>query len=151
VAPTICSYRGGQPRGLVLPDPVCTPGVADPSVTQANIHQTICVAGYSTRVRPSTSYTSPLKTRQMTLYGDVDLASNYEEDHLISLELGGSPTDPRNLWPEYPASPNSKDRLEDRLHTLVCADQLALTDAQRAIANDWIAAYRQFIGREPSR
>ena len=29
--------------------------------------------------------------------------SDYQEDHLISLELGGNPTDPRNLWPEpYP-------------------------------------------------
>jgi len=30
----------------------------------------------------------------------VDKApSHYEEDHLISLELGGNPRDPKNLWP----------------------------------------------------
>jgi len=28
-----------------LPDPECTPGVADAGVAQANIHQTICVPG----------------------------------------------------------------------------------------------------------
>jgi hypothetical protein len=34
---------------------------------------------------------------------DMGLVGNpkdYEEDHLISLELGGAPRDPKNLWPQ---------------------------------------------------
>ncbi len=55
------------PEGL--PDPACDPGAADPRVTQGNIGQTICVAGYAATIRPSTSYTTPLKVEQMKLYG----------------------------------------------------------------------------------
>src|SRR5437016_11891368 len=84
-----------------LPDSICTPGVADPRVTQANILTTICVSGYTTKVRPSTAYTNALKVEQIRAYGYADTnPTDYEEDHLIPLELGGHPTDPKNLWPE---------------------------------------------------
>lgn len=132
--PKACHARG------VLPDPACTPGVADPAVTQADIHATICVAGYSGRVRPPTSYTAPLKLAQMVRYGDTLPASQYEEDHLISLELGGAPRDPLNLWPEPGASPNLKDATENRLHRAVCAGTMTLAAAQHAIATDWTKA-----------
>src|SRR5262249_10317692 len=80
-----------------------TPGVLNPAVTQAAIASTICRRGWTATVRPPTSYTSALKLRQMALYGETGPPSRYQEDHLISLELGGDPTDPRNLWPEpYP-------------------------------------------------
>jgi len=54
---------------------------------------------------------------------------HYEEDHLIPLEIGGNPTDVRNLWPEPRNSEHSageKDKLENRLHELVCAQRLIL-------------------------
>jgi hypothetical protein len=38
-----------------------------------------------------------------------------------------------------------KDRLEDRLHELVCAGRLSLPEAQKAIATDWIVAYRRYV------
>ena len=124
-----------------LPDPICTPGLADPRVTQANIHATICVSGYTARVRPPTRYTNALKAEQIKAYGysDTNLA-DYEEDHLIPLELGGHPTDPRNLWPEpragaYAAS--TKDRLENALHKGVCTAVMTLAAAQAAIADNW--------------
>lgn len=81
-----------------LPDRICTPGVADPRVTQDTILTTICVSGYTTKVRPSSSYTNALKHSQIIAYGysDTNLA-DYEEDHLIPLEVGGHPTDPKNL------------------------------------------------------
>ena len=78
-----CTARDG------LPDPTCTPGVADPRVTQANIHETICRSGYSANVRPPTSVTVPIKAERMSAYGYTDAPANYELDHLISLELGG--------------------------------------------------------------
>ena len=70
-------------------------------------------------------------------------------DHLISLELGGS-NSLKNLWPEsYQGAWNAhvKDRLENRLHALVCAGQLDLKTAQHAIATNWIAAYQQYLGQ----
>ena len=75
-----------------------------------------------------------------------------EVDHLISLEIGGA-DDPRNLWPRpYDgASLNArvKDRLESRLHAEVCAGNVALEDAQREIAADWVQAFRKYIGEPP--
>ncbi len=122
----------------VLPDPVCTPGVIDERVTQDNIGATICVSGYSRSVRPSSSYTSRLKVQQIAEYGYSDTdPRHYEEDHLISLELGGHPTDPRNLWPEPGASPNPKDRIENALHRAICAGRVTLAAAQDVIARDW--------------
>ena len=124
-----------------LPDPTCTPGVADPRVMQDNIHSTICVSGYTTAVRPSSTYTDRLKRQQITAYGYSDTRlADYEEDHLIPLELGGSPTDPKNLWPEprsgdFPAS--RKDAVENSLHAKVCAGRITLAAAQAAITTNW--------------
>jgi hypothetical protein len=127
-----------------LPDPACTPGVADPRVTQDNLHSTICVSGYTSTVRPPSSYTDGLKRQQIKAYGynDTKLA-DYEEDHLVPLELGGSPTDPKNLWPEprtgnFPAS--KKDGVENSLHAKVCAGLVTLAAAQAAIATNWESA-----------
>lgn len=66
---------------------------------------------------------------------------DYEEDHLIALSIGGAPYDPRNLWPE-PRHPEwssaKKDQLELVMYKMVCAHQISLGDAQRAMASDWI-------------
>jgi hypothetical protein len=42
-----------------------------------------------------------------------------------------------------------KDRLENRLHHLVVVGQVDLKTAQRDIAEDWIAAYKKYVGPEP--
>jgi hypothetical protein len=124
-----------------FPDPTCTPGEIDPSVTQNNIKTTICVAGYTAKVRPPVSYTDALKIQQIREYGYTDTSvADYEEDHFIPLELGGNPTDPKNLWPEFPHSPNPKDSVEDKLKKLVCANKLGLADAQRLIRTNWTTA-----------
>jgi len=77
--------------------------------------------------------------------------ANYEEDHLIPLEVGGNPTDPKNLWPEprstTPYNASKKDALENRLHEMVCSGQLPLDTARQAIASDWVAAYRQYVSQ----
>jgi hypothetical protein len=124
----------------VLPDPSCTPGVTNPQVTQSNIDQTICVSGYTKTIRPPVEYTDKLKSQQMNEYGFTDSIHSHEEDHLISLELGGSPSDPKNLWPEPHASPNAKDKVEDFLHAAVCDNRISLQDAQHRIATDWTTA-----------
>lgn len=124
----------------LLPDPVCTPGEINPDVTQANLNQTICVSGFTKTIRPPASLTNKIKAQQMGEYGFTDSLRNHEEDHLISLELGGAPSDPRNLWPEPGFSPNPKDKVENFLHAAVCAGRVTLAKAQQLIATDWTTA-----------
>lgn len=122
----------------VLPDVRCTPGALNPSVSQADIGSTICASGWTATVRPPESYTETLKKEQLIAYADTQPIGYYEEDHLIPLELGGSPTSPQNLWPEPGASPNPKDSVENAAKRDVCDGTMSLAAAQRAIATDWI-------------
>ena len=129
---------------LPLPDASCQPGAYNPDVTQSTIGSTICVSGWTSTVRPPTSYTNPLKVQQIAQYGYADTSTaDYEEDHLVPLELGGAPRDPRNLWPE-PRYGNetagNKDTVENRLKTAVCAHKVTLAAARSAIATDWTTA-----------
>jgi hypothetical protein len=131
---------------LPLPDPVCTPGALNPSVTQSTIGSTICVSGWTATVRPSSSYTTALKITQIAEYGYADTStSSYEEDHFIPLELGGAPKDPKNLWPEPHSaasggSSSGKDSVENKLKKAVCAGTVTLAQARNAIATDWTTA-----------
>ena len=121
----------GAPTSAYHADLVRTPGVLNPDVTQPTIHATICVHGWTKTIRPPTSYTNELKQRQMREYGVTGELSEYQEDHLISLELGGHPTDPRNLWPEpYPRA-SEVDAIENDLNDQVCSGKLSLDEAQR--------------------
>lgn len=125
--------------GGILPDPSCTPGVADPHVTQANIHTTICIPGYSKTVRPPVSLTDSWKSDDKRREGYPANAVG-EEDHLISIELGGAPAERRNLWFEPGKIPNPKDSVENKLHREVCADKLPLSKAQHEISSNWNTA-----------
>jgi len=122
---------GGRSQAVVRASWRLTPGVLNPDVSQGTIRATICTAGWTRTVRPPVSYTNDLKRRQLRAYGLRGPPSAYQEDHLISLELGGNPTDPRNLWPEpYPRA-SAVDRIENDLNHRVCAGSLSLGDAQR--------------------
>ena len=119
------------PGAAVVADPRRTPGVLNPDVTQANIRSTVCRRGWTSTIRPPSDYTDELKRRQMRRYRETGSMSQYQEDHLISLELGGSPTDPRNLWPEpYPRAAEM-DQIENQLNAQVCGGQLTLAQAQQ--------------------
>lgn len=124
-----------------LPDYSCTPGVVNVAITQANIKQTICNPKWSTKtIRPPISLTNKLKQQGMIDYNVPLNASLYEEDHLISLELGGAPADPKNLWPEAYAGEfgaRVKDKVENWLHRAVCSGELTLEEAQRGVAQNW--------------
>ncbi len=120
------------------PDPACTPGSFDPSVTQANIATTICKSGYTATVRPPSSSTDKAKKSLYTAYG-VPTGTVSELDHLVSLEIGGS-NDVANLWPEVGKIPNPKDSVENALHKAVCAGKVTLAAAQQAIATNWQTA-----------
>lgn len=144
------------PISRALPDPKLTPGRISTAVTQDNLDETICRrGGYTRSVRPPESYTEKLKREQIREYGyGRARLSFFEEDHAISLEIGGSPDSPQNLWPEPHNVEGgwgsyAKDQLENRLHDLVCSRQISLADAQRAIATNWIDAYKRYIGPNP--
>ncbi len=122
-----------------LPDPKCTPGAIDNTVTQDNIDSTICVPGYTKTVRPPVSVTEPQKLESMKSYGFTDSPSNYEFDHLIPLELGGAPDDPKNLWPQPHSSSFTKDGIENYLHDQVCSGNMDLKTAQHEIATNWFS------------
>jgi hypothetical protein len=173
--------RTPPPSPLDDPDPRITPGVTNPRVTQANIAQNICSKDFRTAAfRPKPAYTNALKRQQLREYGDtvkdpdatcVERSNNprcYEEDHLIAIEDGGNPFDPRNLWPEPTnktpgvngAGWESKDLVESFLHDAICFDvpnhkttsqknypsrSIPLQRAQEILAQDWYACYEQMM------
>jgi hypothetical protein len=151
---------GGQgglaPASAALPNPQLTPGALNPAVTQQTLGETICRrGGYTRSIRPPESYTYKIKVESIREYGYTDKRlSHYELDHLISLELGGSPDSPQNLWPEphYVAGgwgSYAKDKLENKLHDMVCHGEIPLAQAQHEEATDWITAYKKYIGQVP--
>ena len=156
--PTAGALPGGTASGipslvwrLGLPDHEQTPGAINPAATGDNLEVTVCQPGWPQSVRPPSAYTSALKVAQLFEYGYADRnPRHYQEDHLVPLELGGAPRDPRNLWPQpnvvvlddgTQVGSKEKDDLEDLLHSEVCAGALSLSEAQRTIAGDWIAAW----------
>ena len=130
-----CGGDPGQAPPTVVASRTLTPGMLNSDVTQATIGRTICLHGWTQTIRPPSSYTSQIKTEQMAAYGLTGSPSEYQEDHLVSLELGGHPTDPRNLWPEpYPRAAEV-DQIENDLNDKVCSGKLSLAEAQRTEAN----------------
>ena len=154
VSPTVTSVPV-TPSGdaQFLPNPSLTPGSLNPAVTQDTIQTTICVPGYSSSIRPPVSYTDALKAKELAdpAYGDTanQNPADYELDHFIPLSSGGNPTDQRNLWPQprntAPYNAGVKDQLEYKLYQMICAGQITLADAQKAIVTDWVQAYRDYV------
>jgi len=134
-----------------LPNHKLTPGVTNPDVTQENIHETICVSGWTKTIRPPSSYTNNLKKQGIKDYRYKEKRlPEYEEDHLIPLQLGGNPTDPKNLWPEpyrIQCGARIKDVVETKLKRMVCDGKMTLEDAQHTISTNWIAAYKKYVSK----
>jgi hypothetical protein len=124
-----------------LPDPECTPGALFPEVTKDDV----CTPGYSKSVRNVTQKT---KEQVYASYGvTTRLPGQYEVDHLISLELGGS-NDISNLWPEIDnprPGYHEKDQVENYLHDQVCKGKMSLEEAQLQIAHNWLVIYQMII------
>lgn len=141
---TKCSVR--ESHGMPLPDPSCTPGAINPTITldvlQGGKFKTPCE-----RDRASSR---PEKTTTYQAYGIEKPNHNSgrsqvcELDHLISLELGGADT-LDNIWPQ--CGPDGvalaqryfkiKDGVENYLAARVRAGDMDLQQAQRGIATDW--------------
>ncbi len=135
--PTSC--HAGSYAGFPLPDPACTPGAVNLVVTPATESTTICKSGWTTTVRPPVSYTDALKRSGITKYGYSDHnLRDYEEDHLVPLEVGGSPTSPLNLWPEPIANAHLKDQVENAARSAVCSGKMPLAIAQQGFMTNWV-------------
>lgn len=129
---TGCQAGGG------LPDFACTPGAIIASSTKDQI----CTSGYSSSVR---DVSQSVKNKVYAEYGITTHSSGqYEVDHFISLELGGS-NDISNLWPEA-AEPrpgfHEKDIVENYLHDELCSGQISLPEAQELISRQWVEVYK---------
>ena len=122
-----------------LADSACTPG----AILSTGTKDAICKSGYAKSVR---NVPDSEKNQVYSEYGITSHApGQYEVDHLVSLELGGS-NDIANLWPEL-ASPtpgfHEKDKVENYLHSQVCSGAVSLQQAQTEIATNWLAVYNQ--------
>lgn len=126
----------------IMPNPDLTPGVVDTNATM----EKICLSGYTGTVRNVSSAT---KKKVFQEYNIDPKADKFEIDHLISLELGGS-NDIKNLWPQsyttMPWNARVKDRLENKLHKMICDGIITMEYAQKQISTDWIATYKKYIG-----
>ena len=92
----------------------------------------LCIAGYTKTIRPPVSYTNKHKV-QWTPAGQKP--NEYELDHYIPLQLGGSPTDPNNLWMQTWDTARRKDIAESYLHRQMCKGVYTLAEAQEKIRN----------------
>lgn len=133
VAAPSASLRPDAPGEL--PDPRLTPGEA-----QTRDLGLICASPI--KVPRNVPYS--VKVQVLKAYGvQLTAGLGYEFDHLIPLELGGANTF-ANLWPEFGPIPNPKDKVENRLHALVCTGKVTIEQAQHDIALNWKDALRNY-------
>jgi len=115
-----------------------TPGAAGHSRTAICPHVSAMLAGG----RPG----GAVVARVFAEYGIAPgLRHRYRIDQLVPLDLDGTDSI-RNLWPQPARSFRAKNRLEARLHALVCSGRLTLAAAQRAIGRNWDRAYHRYLG-----
>jgi hypothetical protein len=135
------SAEGPKPRSGI------TPGETRPITLEE-----VCL--YSKAEVISRDIPQDMRQKVFATYGiKSPQANQFEVDYLITPDLGGTGSI-RNLWPQpYSVRWNArvKDKLEERLHELVCGGKLDLATAQHDIAVDWIAAYKKYVGTNTSQ
>ena len=139
-----CSPR--KINGFPVPDPKCTPGAVNPTLTL----KVLLASGFKTGCVRDQATSAKEKASTYDAYGANHPENNTgqnqvcELDHLVSLELGGADT-LDNIWPQ--CGPNRavlknryfkrKDTVENYLAWLVKNDRMDLDEAQHGIAKDW--------------
>jgi len=131
------------------PDHQCSPGAYYSKLTRA----VICKPSFHTTQIREVPDTEKLEVQAAYGLGPQSYWPAIEIDHIVSLELGGS-NDIANLYPEKadakPAGYHVKDKLENKLGQMVCDGLIGLRTAQRKIATNWQALYKQIYGVAPS-
>jgi hypothetical protein len=150
IAIGLCVIAFAAPAGAGnLPDPVITPGSANPALTP----ELLCSATFSPRAL-RIGVSPALGDRIFVAYSMAPKVSPCpcEIDHLIPLALGGS-NEAANLWPQsittWPWNTKAKRQLEKALRAEVCSGRTNLLAAQDQIATNWIAAYQVRFGYPP--
>lgn len=139
-----CKTR--KKNGFRLPDPKCTPGAINETLTldvmTMKSFVTDCVRNQATSAdKKLDTYTWYKARKPATNTGKNQVC---ELDHLVSLELGGADT-LDNIWPQCgprKAILNSryfkrKDAVENFLAGEVRNGKISLAEAQKRIAEDW--------------
>ena len=116
----------------LLPKAEHATGFRNPEVRQGNLATTVCKAGYSGTIRPPVSYTNFVKREELRYYKLPGKVGDYQLDHMLSLSLGGSPYDTRNLWMQPKSQAGRDDTLEAKWHRDLCKGTLTLKQAQAA-------------------
>jgi hypothetical protein len=139
-----CTTR--MSHGFPLPDPSCTPGAVNPTITTKILQDpefhTSCVREQaSSRTEKNATYDFYGIPHPDHNSGQTQIC---ELDHLISLELGGADT-VDNIWPQ--CGPDGvalserffkrKDAVENFLAKQVRDGKISLSDAQKGISSDW--------------
>lgn len=121
----------------ILPDTSLTPGIVNKDSTDDKL----CTVGYTGTIR---NVPESIKKKVFAEYNINSKSGKFEIDHLISLEIGGS-NDIKNLWPESyttkPFNAHIKDKLENKLHKMICNKTISKEEAQKEISEDWILTY----------
>ena len=78
---------------------------------------------------------------------DLKESDEYEWDHRISLTVGGSNHISNMMLQSYRNRCNAhdKDKLEVRLHSLICHDKVAVIEAQEALYNRWKDGFKKYV------
>ena len=160
-ADTSHGCKTGARIGFPIPDPKCTPGAINPTVTLEVLKnpafRTACVRDCAT---PLT-----VKDSAYGLYSIAHPSNNQgptqtcELDHLVSLELGGADT-LDNIWPQCGPSQvalaaryfKQKDMVENFLAFRVKTGKMILADVQKGVATNWtqyLAAAQAFCKNNP--
>ena len=135
----------------VLPDPQTTPSVLNPEVSPDTLKATVCKSGWTATVRPDVGITDKIKANSVP---PGHVATEYELDHLLSIEDGGAPNDAHNLWMQVyddPYGARTKDVLETKVKTMVCKGQLTLAQAQAALVPNWLVGFVKYVGPLPTK
>jgi len=143
-APKSCNTR--MSHGYPIPDPACTPGAVNPTLTldvlKNKTFRTSCVRDKAT--------SASAKAKTYLWYNfkhpqkNTGASQTCELDHLISLEIGGADT-LDNIWPQ--CGPNGvvlrnryfkqKDIVENYLAAQIRKGAIGLADVQKGMAEDW--------------
>jgi hypothetical protein len=127
-----CKIKGMH--GFVRPDDKCTPGTFN-DLTKAE------VCKHKDRPRVNSS----ARRKILRQYGYRHWgAKDGELDHRVPVFLGGR-TEEDNLWPEEGKIPNTKDILENKIHTRVCTwNTMTVDQARKVFLGNWEDGYIKY-------
>ena len=154
VGKTVLLKRRTRTSGCTLaalPDRRCSPGAYYSKLTK----RVICSSSFRT-----SSVRHVPESEKFAVEREYGLVAKHygqtlEIDHIVSLELGGS-NDIANLYPEKAVLPGHapgfrvKDKLENKLHALVCAGQMTLRAARQQVASNWERLFKKVYGVAPT-